>query len=127
MPDEVMRSYEFGVFRFDVRERMLACNGQPVPLTPKAADLLLVLLQNRGDLVSKDALIKAVWPNTFVADSSLAFQLSAVRRALAPSGHWIETLPRRGYRFIAPVREVFATGAGAPRAAMESPKEDTHQ
>ena len=61
MPDEVMRSYEFGVFRFDVRERMLACNGQPVPLTPKAADLLLVLLQNRGDLVWSALTISRAW------------------------------------------------------------------
>ena len=98
------RFYEFGPFRVDVREGLLRRGGEPVSLTPKAFETLVVLLENRGRLVSKDALLKRVWPDTFVEDSNLTFNISTLRKALgqgSQSERYIETVPRRGYRFVA--------------------------
>jgi serine/threonine-protein kinase len=96
-------SFEFGPFRLEARERRLLKNGKPVALTPKAFETLLVLVRYRGHLVSKDDLLKAVWPNAFVEESSLARNISVLRRALqdtARKPRFIETVPRRGYRFV---------------------------
>src|SRR2546427_7420047 len=109
MPDEVL-AYEFGPFRFDVPSRILSREGHAVLLTPKAAELLLALLEGNGRLVSKADLIKAVWADTFVDKSNLQFQIYEVRRALGPAAEgrqYIQTLPRRGYRFVAPIRQIY--------------------
>jgi DNA-binding winged helix-turn-helix (wHTH) protein/predicted ATPase len=98
------RFYEFGPFRVDVREGSLMRDGTPVPVTPKAFDTLIVLLQNRGRLVSKEDMLARVWPETFVEDSNLTFNISMLRKALSDgdgTGRYIETVPRRGYRFVA--------------------------
>ena len=100
--------YEFGPFRLDVAEHMLLRNGQPVPLTPKIFDVLRVLVQNDGHLVEKEGLLKEVWPDSFVEEGTLNRSVSVLRKALgdSPSGHrYIETVPKRGYRFVAPVAE----------------------
>ena len=99
--------YEFGPFRIDVAERLLSREGQNVPLTPKAFDTLLVLVENRGHLLEKDELMQKLWPDTFVEEANLTNNISQLRKALGDdsSGHrYIETVPKRGYRFGASVR-----------------------
>jgi DNA-binding winged helix-turn-helix (wHTH) protein/TolB-like protein/Flp pilus assembly protein TadD len=98
------RSYEFGRFRLNVAERLLLREGELVPLTPKVCEILLTLVENSGQVVSKDDLMKRVWPNTFVEEGNLTQNISLLRKALGetPGGvQFIETVPRRGYRFVA--------------------------
>jgi DNA-binding winged helix-turn-helix (wHTH) protein len=105
---EPKRFYVFGVFRIDVTERILFSEQRAVPLTPKAFETLLVLVENSGHVLSKEELIEKVWPDSFVEENNLAQNISAIRKALgeAQSGQkFIETVPRRGYRFVAEVRE----------------------
>ncbi|MGH9850766.1 MAG: winged helix-turn-helix domain-containing protein [Blastocatellia bacterium] len=100
--------YEFGPFRLDVAERLLVRDGETIPLQPKAYDLLHVLVEHHGHLLEKDELLKAVWPDTVVEEVNLANNVSILRKALGEGGNeqqFIETVPRRGYRFVAPVRE----------------------
>lgn len=109
MTIERKRLYEFGPFCLDASERVLLRDGQPVPVTPKVFEILLTLVENSGRLVEKDELMKKVWPDSFVEDSNLTFNISVLRKALARDAGeqpFIETVPRRGYRFIAPVREI---------------------
>jgi Tol biopolymer transport system component/DNA-binding winged helix-turn-helix (wHTH) protein len=116
-----LRFLEFGPFRFDVRNRRLTREGQLVALTPKAADLLLALLNGRGDVVSKEDLLRTVWADTFVEEGNLGFHIHAIREALreGTNGHpYIENVPRRGYRFAAPIREL--SGETAPLGATPS-------
>jgi len=101
--------YEFGPFGLDTRERVLLRNGQPVPLTPKAFDCLLVLVENSGHIVEKDELMNRVWPDSFVEEMNLARHVSTLRKVLGDSSDdhlYIETVAKRGYRFVASVREV---------------------
>ena len=101
--------YEFGPFRLDATRRLLLREGRAVPLTHKAFETLAVLVQNGGRIIEKDELMREVWPDTFVEEGSLARNISVLRKALGegPSDHqYIETIPKRGYRFVARVREV---------------------
>src|SRR5215470_15595050 len=101
--------YEFGPFRLTTGDHRLYRNGEVVLLPPKEFDLLLLLAQNPGRVMSRENLIKALWPNTVVEEANLNVHISALRKALAETAgeqHFIETLPRLGYRFIAPVTEV---------------------
>jgi pimeloyl-ACP methyl ester carboxylesterase/DNA-binding winged helix-turn-helix (wHTH) protein len=103
------RGYQFGAFRVDCAERVLFRDGQPVVLTAKAFDTLLALVERHGHVVSKCDLMDRVWPETHVDENNLAQNISILRKALdAPQDarSCIETVPRRGYRFIAEVREV---------------------
>lgn len=96
-------TYEFGRFRLNGAERALLREGEPVSLTPKVFDILLVLVENGGRVVEKDDLMKRVWPNTFVEEGNLTQNISLLRKALGetPNGvQFIETVPRRGYRFV---------------------------
>ena len=100
-------SYDFGPFRLDVAERVLTKGPQAVPLTPKAFDTLVFLIRNSGHVVEKDELLKQVWPDTFVEEGVLAVNVAALRKALNEGREWpsyIETVPRRGYRFTGDVR-----------------------
>ncbi len=100
--------YEFGRFRLNVEEKQLVLEGLPVPLTPKAFDLLVVLVENGGHLLEKSELLDRVWPDSFVEEANLSVKMSELRRSLgeSPNDHqYIETVPRRGYRFVAPVTE----------------------
>lgn len=102
-----MNSYEFGAFRLEVADRVLFHNGQTVTLTPKALELLLVLIENRGHLVGKESLISQVWPDTFIEENNLAVHISILRRTLAENDgetEYIRTMPRRGYSFVGEVR-----------------------
>ena len=101
-------TYEFGRFCLNTGERVLLREGEPVPLTPKVFDILMVLVENGGRVVEKDDLMRRVWPNTFVEEGNLTQNISLLRKALGegPNGvQFIETVPRRGYRFVAPTRK----------------------
>jgi len=126
------QSYEFGRFSLNTAERVLLREGEPVPLTPKVFDILVVLVENGGRVVEKDDLMKRVWPSTFVEEGNLTQNISLLRKALGegPNGvQFIETVPRRGYRFVAPtkksngdqVRNVFAITSADSTIAAELP------
>ena len=103
--------YEFGSFRLDLDERVLVRDGKPVPLTPKVFHLLKILVQNHGHIVDKEKLIAEIWADSFVEEGNLAVSAMMLRKALADNASdpiFIETIPRRGYRFIADVRCVEA-------------------
>jgi TolB-like protein/Flp pilus assembly protein TadD len=98
--------YQFGPFRLDADERVLVRDGRVVPLPAKALSTLLALVASRGHLVEKGVLMNEVWPNEFVEEGNLAQHIFMLRKALGEtteSPKYIETVPRRGYRFIAPV------------------------
>jgi DNA-binding winged helix-turn-helix (wHTH) protein len=100
--------YDFGAFRIDLGLSLLERAGKPVPLPPKAFDLLLLLARNTDRLMTKAELIEALWPNTFVEEANLTQHIYTLRKALGdlPNGQpFIDTVPRRGYRLAASVRE----------------------
>ena len=106
MGEEASQSYEFGRFSLNTAERVLLRDNDAVPLTPKAFDILLALVENSGRIVEKDDLMRKVWPNTFVEEGNLTQNVSLLRKALGESAsgpQFIETVPRRGYRFVAQV------------------------
>jgi DNA-binding winged helix-turn-helix (wHTH) protein/TolB-like protein len=101
--------YEFGPFRYDAGQRLLFRGETVVPLVPKAIDTLHVLVERHGRIVDKADLMKLVWPDVVVEEVGLARNVSLLRKALEGDGAeetYIETIPRRGYRFIARVTEV---------------------
>ena len=98
--------YKFGSFRLDARERLLVCDGQSVPLASKTFETLLLLVENAGHLVTKDMLMKQLWPDAFVEEANLTKHISMLRKALGGTVNaqdYIETVPKHGYRFIAAV------------------------
>src|SRR5262245_14242598 len=100
--------YEFGPFRLNATERLLHRGDEIVPLTPKVLDTLLILVENSGHIVEKNELMEQLWPDSFVEESSLTQNISLLRKALADGGidsNYIETIPKRGYRFVAQVTE----------------------
>ncbi len=113
--------YQFGEFLIDVEEGGLWRQGERVPLTPKAFDVLAVLVEQPGRVVSKDELLQKVWPDTFVEESNLAYNVFALRKALgdtAGGARYIETFPKRGYRFTAPVTPADGGNGQGPAPAM---------
>jgi TolB-like protein/DNA-binding winged helix-turn-helix (wHTH) protein/Tfp pilus assembly protein PilF len=107
--------FQFGPFRLDPSDRLLFKNGDMLPLPPKAIDTLLALVANHGRVVEKDELLRTVWPDTFVEEGGLARNISVLRKALGgEETAYIETIPKRGYRFVAEVRE-------APEGAAPEP------
>src|SRR5262250_1468279 len=118
MSQHPRHSYEFGPFRLDAAEHLLLRDGEAVPLTPKAFDLLLALVERHGHLLEKEELLKKVWPDTFVEEANLASNISQLRKALGDGENgqrYIDTAPKRGYRFVASVREIVREGAGPER------------
>ena len=110
------RSYQFGPFLLNPAERVLLREGVRVPLTPKVLETLLVLVENAGHTVKKETLIERVWPDAFVQEDNLTFNISALRKALGghPGGQqYIQTEHKVGYRFVAPVK-ILAPGAEWP-------------
>src|SRR5271169_1423570 len=122
MSRQTKHFYAFGPFRLDSEKRVLVRDGVPVSLAPKLAETLLLLVENAGHLVDKDDLIKQVWPDAFVEEGNLNKNIFALRKVL---GEWdggreyIETVPKRGYRFVAPVSEV-THAEGGPQAQTSS-------
>ena len=112
-------SYEFGPFSVDAGRRLLLRNGEPVPLAPKVLETLLVLIENRERVLSKDELLRQVWGDTIVEEGGLTRNVSVLRKALGekPEDHqYIVTVPARGYRFVAEVRDTTGQGRIVGRA-----------
>ncbi len=113
MQTQATHAYKFGDFLLNLSERSLSREGEPVGLTPKAFDTLAVLVAHSGRLVEKDALLKEVWPDTFVEEATLAQNIFTLRRVLGREGvQYIETVPKRGYRFVGDVEEVLDERVG---------------
>ncbi len=113
--------YRFGEFTIDAEQRVLLRAGKPAPLTPKVFETLLVLVEGRGRIVDRDELMRRLWPNSFVEESNLTFNIRQLRKALGDDARrpiYIETVARRGYRFIADAEEILGeshTGPGGAR------------
>ena len=128
----VSHFYDFGEFRVDPEQKLLFLQGELVSLTPKAFETLLVLVESHGHMVDKETLLRRVWPGAFVEEGSLTRNISVLRKVLeegARGQQWIETIPKRGYRFVAGVRvvkrpdEISARGATDPQqTAVRSDK-----
>src|SRR6476660_10490544 len=109
MTKQVKHIYEFGPFHLDATEHVLRKNGQEIVLTPKPYEVLLILIENSGHIVEREAIMKKCWPNTSVEDSNITQHISDLREILREGGdsyEYIETIPRRGYRFTATVKEI---------------------
>src|SRR5215472_17036331 len=105
--------YEFGPFRVDPDKQMLFRDGAPVPVTPKTFETLLILVRHRREVVSKDDLMKELWPDSFVEEANLSQNIFMLRKALGDSPEerrYIVTLPGKGYRFAAEVRTITQEG-----------------
>ena len=114
----MVAGYEFRQYRLDTRARLLFRNGQRVVLTPKAVDLLIALVEAQGQTVDKHELLRRVWPDTVVEEGSLSSHIFQLRRALgegAGGQRFIETIPKRGYRFVSPCAQL---GSSAPTAGV---------
>jgi DNA-binding winged helix-turn-helix (wHTH) protein/Tol biopolymer transport system component len=98
--------YEFGPFRIETTERKLSRGGEVIALTPKVFDMLVMLVRNSGHLLEKDELIRSLWPDSFVDESNLSTNIFMLRKALGNDHEYIETVPRRGYRFVGAVRQL---------------------
>ena len=121
MPGATKPFYEFGQFQLDIATHRLWRDGQVVPLSPRALDALLLLVQNAGKPLAREAMMQAVWAYAFVEDANLTVAISHLRKALGKNGEsqeYIETIPRVGYRFVAEVREVREE---APSLIIEKP------
>lgn len=123
--------YEFSGFRLEVAQRRLLYRGQSIPLKPKILDLLLYLVETRGQLIGKDDLMREVWPDTVVEDNNITVSISHLRKILGEdrlNPKFIETVPRRGYRFVAAVTELPASQSAVARLSTpqtESEEEET--
>src|SRR6476661_7315025 len=98
--------YEFGPYQLNVNTRLLKRGGETISLTPKAAEILVLLVTRAGQLVEKDELLKEIWPDTFVEEANLSQNIFTLRRALGDDRtvpKYIETIARRGYRFTSSV------------------------
>jgi DNA-binding winged helix-turn-helix (wHTH) protein/Tfp pilus assembly protein PilF len=115
MSNSVKHFYEFGPYRLDVANRLLLRGGETLPLTPKAVDTLLALIQHGGEVIRKDDLMKLVWPDHVVEEGNLTQNIYLLRKALSDGSHgqkYIETVARRGYRFVGEVRATQDEGNG---------------
>ena len=122
--------FEFAEFRLDAESHLLTRDGEPVALMPKALDLLIVLVENRGRLIEKDELMQTVWPDSFVEEANLTVNVSALRRALgeSPNDHrFIVTVPGRGYKFVADVRVTRGERAQEVVASSTANGSQTHR
>jgi TolB-like protein/DNA-binding winged helix-turn-helix (wHTH) protein/Tfp pilus assembly protein PilF len=106
MDKQTQHLYEFGDYRLNTAERLLLCHGESIPLKAKVFDMLVLLLENAGHLLEKEWLMEQLWPNSYVEEANLNVNISALRKALGEkvtTPKYIETIPKRGYRFIARV------------------------
>ncbi len=109
MAERAPRHYQFGPFELDTNRRLLRRDGEVVALTPKCFDILLALIKSSGEIISKDELMQRVWPDSYVEDGNLTYNISVLRKALgerAGEHHYIVTIPGRGYQFVAEVKAV---------------------
>jgi DNA-binding winged helix-turn-helix (wHTH) protein len=120
---ETLRLYEFGPFCLDPAERKLLRGNEIVVLTPKAFDTLVLLVRNSGHLLERNELINMLWPDSFVEEGSLSNNIFLLRKALGEDPAYIETVPRRGYRFVGAVRQL---PHAAPTHLDKPPAVGTH-
>jgi DNA-binding winged helix-turn-helix (wHTH) protein len=121
--DEGVRRYRFGAFALDIEERWLMRDGEPVPLQPRAFDLLAYMVNNAGRLLTKQTLLDELWSGAYVTENSLTQSVRQLRSALmdeVAAPRYIATVPRIGYRFIAPV-EIDGDESAAADAAPWRP------
>src|SRR5713101_3850284 len=114
--------HRFGEFTVDGDQKVLLRNDSPLPLAPKVFDTLLILLDSRGRIVEKEELMNRLWPDSFVEESNLTFNIQQLRKALGDNAReprFIETVARRGYRFIAEVKENSPTPIAAETELRE--------
>jgi DNA-binding winged helix-turn-helix (wHTH) protein len=114
----MQETYEFGPFRVDLRRRVLERDGAPIALSGKAFEILVALLEQRGEILDKDTLMKAVWPDTIVEENNLTVNISWLRKALGETpqaAQYILTIPGRGYRFIGEITNAESPAARRPR------------
>ncbi|HKS26761.1 MAG TPA: winged helix-turn-helix domain-containing protein [Pyrinomonadaceae bacterium] len=124
MTEQVLKVYDFGPFRLDATVRHLLRDGHPLSLTSKVFDLLLLLVKKHGQLVTKEELMEELWPDSFVVQNNLTVHMSMLRKILGEGRrdhNYVETVPGRGYRFVARVREVDAESASEFRGATRYP------
>ena len=108
MSQQLLNIYEFGPYRIDAAKRLLLRDGEPVPITPKCFEILLALVERSGKVVSKASLINRVWPDSFVEEGNLTYNVSVLRKALGERQgeyQYIATIPGQGYQFVATVKE----------------------
>jgi DNA-binding winged helix-turn-helix (wHTH) protein len=111
MSSFIKHLYRFGEFTLDADQKVLLCEGKPLLLAPKVLETLLTLVQNGGRIIEKEALMTRLWPDTFVEESNLTYTIVQLRKTLgddARQPRYIETIPKRGYRFIVDVEEVLS-------------------
>ncbi|HEU4771656.1 MAG TPA: transcriptional regulator, partial [Candidatus Udaeobacter sp.] len=118
--------HRFSDFTIDTEQKVLLRGGTAIPLAPKVFETLLVLVENHGRIVLKEELMKRLWPDTFVEESNLTFNIQQLRKCLGDNARmpvFIETIPRRGYRFIADVEPLWIdhTGAHSQAATIDVP------
>jgi DNA-binding winged helix-turn-helix (wHTH) protein/Flp pilus assembly protein TadD len=107
--NEPRLTYEFDSYRVDVANRLVFRHDEPLPLTPKAVEILVALIAQHGAIMSKSDLMKIVWPDTIVEDGNLAQNIYLLRKTLDEGSNgtrYVETVARRGYRFVGEVREI---------------------
>jgi TolB-like protein/DNA-binding winged helix-turn-helix (wHTH) protein/Tfp pilus assembly protein PilF len=123
MPSLISNLYAFVDFRLDAKNRVLRLGERPVALTPKAFEVLLLLIQHNGQVVSKDELMRTIWPDSFVEESNLTQTVFMLRKALGetPEQRYILTIQGRGYRFAAEVKEVSGSVGLAPETSSPPP------
>jgi len=115
--------YEFGPFRMDPSEGLLLRDDQPIPLAPKAFEALLLLVESSGHLIEKEVLMQKLWPDSFVEEANVSKYIFTLRQALSDGEEgqkYIETVPKRGYRFVAPVQKLAAESVEQAPAEMPS-------
>ena len=116
MTDEAQEAVEFGRFRLLPRRRELHADGVAVALGSRAFDILVVLTDARGALVTKDEILSRVWPGTVVEENNLVVQISRLRKALGEHGDFIRTVSGRGYQFVAEIHH-----SAAPSSNLQTP------
>ena len=120
MSNQASELDQFGPYRLDVTRRAFMRRDQLVPLAPKTFDLLLLLVRSSGRALSKQELMAALWPGTFVEEANLSFQISTLRKALGDgASEWIETIPKHGYRFTADVVMIPCRAGSTPVSAAD--------
>jgi DNA-binding winged helix-turn-helix (wHTH) protein len=126
---QVSRLYEFGPFVLNANEHLLTSNGTPVPLPPKAFDLLVTLVEKNGRLVTKNDLIESVWQGASIEEGNIPYSVSLVRKALgddAASPRYVATVSKQGYRFIAPIIALTESPNGQPTIETETENGASH-
>jgi DNA-binding winged helix-turn-helix (wHTH) protein/Tol biopolymer transport system component len=130
MSSKSSQFYEFANFRLDLSQKVLLRDSKPVPLTPKVFDTLEIFLENAGQLLEKDELMQKIWQDRFVEESNLTSNIKMLRKALGDNAarpKFIETVPRRGYRFIAEVKPSGATAAGVVDEKASAPSREAQK